>query len=128
MTVAGQMRDEKLQYDINNGVEKILSLLSDKSNKHEHLTGKEILSSNQKQIIEQDEFSYSLMEKDFKKQTKATEDQWKKQVDALSTFKPIKDKKSDDNEKLSKCKEVFEELSNKRMSEIQDISETNWFL
>ena len=27
--------------------------------------------------------------------------------------------------KLSKCKEVFEELSNKRMSEIQDISETN---
>ena len=42
------------------------------------------------------------MEKDFKKQTKTTEDQWKKQVDALSTFKPIKDKKSDDNEKAFK--------------------------
>ena len=48
MTVAGQIRDEKLQYDINNGTEKILLLLSDKNNKHGYLTGKEILSSNQK--------------------------------------------------------------------------------
>ena len=44
------------------------------------------------------------MGKTFEKQTKAIEDQWKKQIDILKTLKPkeletIEDK-SDDNEKL----------------------------
>ena len=36
-------------------------------NKYEYLTGEEILSSNQKQIIEQGKFTYSPLEKDFEK-------------------------------------------------------------
>ena len=36
-------------------------------NKYEYLTGEEILSSNQKQIIEQAKFTYSPLEKDFEK-------------------------------------------------------------
>ena len=123
MTVANQIRDEKLQYYINNEASKIFSLFSGKNNKHEYLTGKEILLSYRKQIIEKDEFSYFSWEKAFEKPTKAIKDQRERQVDALSTLKAIKGKKSDDNEKLSKRKEVFEELSNKRISEIQDISE-----
>ena len=66
-----------------------------------------ILPSNQKQIIEQAKFTYSLLRKAFEKQTNITEDQGKKQVDILKTLKPkdletIKDNKSDDNEKLLK--------------------------
>ena len=34
----------------------------------------------------------------------------------------MKDNKSGDNEKLSKYKETFEELSNKRVGEIQNMS------
>ena len=41
----------------------------------------------------------------------------------LNTLKPIKDNKPDDNKNLSKYKEIFEELSNERMSERLDISE-----
>ena len=66
-----------------------------------------ILPSNQKQIIEQAKFTYSLLRKAFEKQTNITEDQGKKQVDILKALKPkdletIKDNKSDDNEKLLK--------------------------
>ena len=46
----------------------------------------------------------------------------KKQVDALNTLKPIKSNKSDGNENLLKYKNIFAELSNKRMSEIQNIA------
>ena len=35
----------------------------------------------------------------------------------------IKDNKSDDNEKLLKYKEIFDELSNERMDEIRNIVE-----
>ena len=44
--------------------------------------------SNQKQIIEQAKFTYSPLEKAFEKQTKTTEDQVKKQVEALENLKP----------------------------------------
>ena len=46
--------------------------------------------------------------------------QEKKQVDNLNTWKPIKDNKFDDDEKLLRYKEIFDEISNERMSEIQD--------
>ena len=52
-------------------------------NKYECLTGEEILPSNQKQIIEQDKFTYSPLGKVFEKQTKTIEDQGEKLVDAL---------------------------------------------
>ena len=54
---------------------------SGKINKSEYLTGKEILPSNQNQIIEQAKFFYPPLGEAFKKQTKTTEDQGKRQVD-----------------------------------------------
>ena len=45
-----KFRDEKLQYDINWEAVKISALSLGKIDKHEFLTGKEILPSNQGQI------------------------------------------------------------------------------
>ena len=52
MIIDDQIRDEKLQYDINREAAKILALSSGKIDKYEYLTGKEILPSNQQQRIE----------------------------------------------------------------------------
>ena len=52
MTINDQIRDEKLQYDINREAAEISALSSGKIDKYEYLTGKEILLSNQQQIIE----------------------------------------------------------------------------
>ena len=67
MTIEDRIRDEKLQYDINRETPKISVLSSGKINKYEYLTGEQILSSNQQQIIEQAKFTYSLMGKAFEK-------------------------------------------------------------
>ena len=88
MTIEDQIRDEKLQYDINREAAKISALSSGKIDKYEYLTGEEILPSNQQQIIEQAKFTYSPLGKAFLKQTKTLEDQGKKQVDALVALKP----------------------------------------
>ena len=52
MTIEDQIRDEKLQYDINREAAKISASSSGKIDKYEYLTGKEILRSNQRQVIE----------------------------------------------------------------------------
>ena len=57
MTIEDQIKDEKLQYDINGEAAKILALSSGKIDKYEYLTGEEILPSNQQQIIEQAKFT-----------------------------------------------------------------------
>ena len=88
MTIEDQIKDEKLQYDINREAAKKSALSSGKIDKYEYLTGEEILPSNQQQIIEQAKFTYSPLERAFEKQTKAIEDQGKKQVDALANLKP----------------------------------------
>ena len=49
MTIDEQIRDEKIQDDINREATKISALSSSKIDKYEYLTGEE---SNQKQIIE----------------------------------------------------------------------------
>ena len=77
MTINDQIRDEKLQYDINRKAAEISALSSGKIDKYEYLTGKEILPSNQKQIIEQAKFTYSSLGKAFEKQIKTIEDQGK---------------------------------------------------
>ena len=64
-----QIRDEKLQYDINREAAKVSILSSGKISEYEYLTGEEILLSKQKQIIEQTKFTYSLLGKAFEKQT-----------------------------------------------------------
>ena len=78
MAIDDQIRDEKLQYDINREAAEISALSSDKVGKYEYLTVKEILPSNQQQIIEQAKFTYSPLGKAFEKQIKTTEDQGEK--------------------------------------------------
>ena len=80
MTINDQIRDEKLQYDINREAAKISALSSGKIHKYEYLTGEEILPSNQQQIIEQAKFTYSPLGKAFGKQTKTIADQGKNKL------------------------------------------------
>ena len=70
MTIDDQIKDEKIQHDINRKAAKISALSSGKIGKCEYLTGQEILPSNQKQIIGKDKFSYFPLGKAFKEQTK----------------------------------------------------------
>ena len=110
MTIKDQIRDEKLQYDINREAAKISALSSGKIDKYEYLTDEEILPSNQQQIIEQDKFTYSPLRKAFEKQTKTIEDQGKKQTDALADLKPkeIKPIKTKPREtKPGECSDYF---------------------
>ena len=116
MTINDQIRDEKLQYDINREAAKISALSSGKIHKYEYLTGEDKLPSNQQQIIEQAKFTYSPLGKAFDKQIKTIEDQGKKQDDALRDLKskeqtkPIEDKSNNQ----SKAKIIFDDLINKR--------------
>ena len=61
--------------NINREAAKMSALSSAKIDQHEYLTGEEILPSNQEQIIEQAKFTYSPLEKAFKKETKTKKDQ-----------------------------------------------------
>ena len=110
MTIDDQIRDEKLQYDINRKAAKISTLSSGKVRKYEYLTGEDLLPSNQQQIIEQAKFTYSPLGKAFEKQTKTIEDQGQKQVDDLKDLKPIEDKSNNQ----SKTTIIFNDPINKR--------------
>ena len=63
MAIDDEVRDEKLQYDINREAANLSTLLSGKLDKYENLSGEEIVPFNQKQIIEQAKFVYSHLEK-----------------------------------------------------------------
>ena len=63
--------------------QKILSVSSDKIDKYEYITGKEILPSDHSRIIGQASSTYSPHGKAFEEQIKAIEDQGIKQVEAL---------------------------------------------
>ena len=116
MTLKDQIKDEKLQYDINREAAKISALSSAKIHKYEYLTGKDMLPTNQQQIIEQTKFTYSPLGKAFEKQIKTIEDQGEKQIDALKDLKPkeqtkaITYKSDDDNDKTSTSKEIYDEI------------------
>ena len=66
MATDHKIRDEQLQYDINKEAANISALSSEKVDKYEYLTGEEILSSDQRRVIEQSKFKYSPLEKDLK--------------------------------------------------------------
>ena len=83
MIINDQIRDEKLNYDIDREAAKISALSSGKIDKYEYLTGEEILPSNEQQIIEQAKFTYSHLEKAFEKQIKMIEDQGEKQIKVI---------------------------------------------
>ena len=78
MTIDNQIKDEKLQYDINREAAKISAFSSCKIDKYEYLKGEEILPSIQKQIIEPAKYTYSPSGKAFEKQTETIKDQEKK--------------------------------------------------
>ena len=127
MTIEDQIKDEKLQYDINREAAKMPALSSGKTDKHEYLTGDEILPSNQKQIIQQAKFNYSPLGKAFKKQIKTIEDQGKKQVKAIQDkdLVNININKGDDYKDrllLSKEREIFIDIYNKRLGKIEELN------
>ena len=94
MTINDQIRDEKLQYDINREAAKISALSSGNIHKYEYLTGEDILPSNQQQIIEQTKFTYSPSEKVFEKQIKTIEDQGEKQIKQFEIKKKLRQLKN----------------------------------
>ena len=53
MTIDDQIRDEKLQYDINRETAKISAVSWGEIYKYERLSGEDILPSNKQHIIEQ---------------------------------------------------------------------------
>ena len=130
MTIEDQIKDEKLQYDINREAAKISALSSGKLGKYAYLTGEEILPSNQRQIIEQAKFTYSPLGKAFEKQTKTIKDQGKKQVKAIQDNKQLVNINKDDNYKdtykdkllLSKEREIFKDIYNKRLDKIEELN------
>ena len=118
MTIEDQIKDEKLQYDINREVAKISALSSGKLDKYEYLTGEEILPSNQQQIIQQAKFNYSPLGKALEKQVKTIKDQGEKQVVALESLK-------DPDKKLPAIKDFIpmENLNPEIINEIKRIEE-----
>ena len=126
MTIEDQIRDEKLQYDINSEAAKISALSSGKIDKYEYLTGEEILPSNQQQIIEQAKFTYSPLGKAFEKQTKTIEDQGKEQVKAVLDKRLVNIHNNDNDYKdkllLSKEREIFKDIYNKRLDKIEELN------
>ena len=126
MTINDQTRDEKLQYYINRKAAEISALSSGKIDKYEYLTGKEILPSNQKQIIEQAKFTYSPLGKAFEKQIKTIEDQEEKQIKSLEDLKPKEQTKAieskSNNESMSA--NIFNDLIKKIKSIMNELCES----
>ena len=129
MTIDDQIRDEKLQYDINREAAEISVLSSGKIDKYEYLTGKEILPSNEQQIVEQAKFTYSPFGKALEKQMKAIKDQGERQVEALKGLKPEKQTKSIEEifSEGYESVEIKNELNEIKEYEKKSI-ETIWFI
>ena len=126
MTIEDQIEDEKLQYDINREAAKISALSSGKLDKYEYLTGEEILPSNQQQIIQQAKFNYSPLGKAIEKQIKTIEDQGNKQVKAIQDNHQLVNVNKDYDYKnkllLSKQREIFKDIYNKRLDQIEEMN------
>ena len=104
MAINDQIRDEKLQCDIDRKAAEISAKSSGKLHKYEYLTGEDILPSNQQQMIEQAKFTYPPWGKAFEKQIKTIEDHGKKQVDALKNLKPKEETKPIEDKPNNKLK------------------------
>ena len=121
MTINDQIRDEKLQYDINRKAAKISALSSVKIHKYEYVIGEDILASNQQEIIQQARFTYSALGKVFEKQIKTIEDQRKKQLDGLNNDENENALNNDEaKKKHDKIKEIEKNVDTEKL-----IYETN---
>ena len=126
MTVIDQIRDEKLQYDINRKAAILSALSSGKKHIYEYLTGEDILLSNQQQIIEQVRFAYSPLGKALEKQGKTIEDQGEKRIKIIQDQGQVKtikkyDYDAEDTPFISKQSKVFNELVDERHKKITDL-------
>ena len=119
MTIDDQIKDKKLQCNINREAAEIPVLSSGEIRKYEYLTGDNILPSNQQQIIEQTKFTYSPLGKAFEQRIKTIKDQGEKQVDALNTLKLTTEDKSN---KESINKDIYNEILEERIDEILEMS------
>ena len=99
MKIDDKIRDEKLQYNINREAAKISALSSGKIDKYEYVTGEEKIPPEQRRVIDQAKFAYSLLEKAFEKETKTIEEQGKKQVEDL--------KPGDNKEEIKSVERLF---------------------
>ena len=77
-----KIRKEKLQYNFNREAANMSVLSSGKIDKYEYLTVEKILPPDQRRVIEEAKFTCSPLGKASEKQTKAIEEQGKKQVEA----------------------------------------------
>ena len=126
MTTEDQIKDEKLQYNINREAAKISALSSGKLDKYEYLTVEEILPSNQQQIIQHAKLTYSPLGKALEKQRKTIEDQGEKQLVALESLKGS-DKKLPSIKDFIPIKNLNPEIINeiKRIEELEKKVDTN---
>ena len=126
MVIEDQIKDEKLQHDINREASKISTLSSGKLDKYEYLTDEEILPSNQQQIIQQAKFTYSPLGKVFEKQIKTIKDQGNKQVKAIQDNHQLVNINKDYDYKnkllLSKEREIFKHIYNKRLDKVEEMN------
>ena len=95
-----------------------------------HLTGEDLLPSNQQQIIEQAKFTYFPLGKAFEKQIKTIEGQGQKQIDVLEILKPKEETRpiEDKSNNKSKATIIFNDIINKRkalMKELYDSIDYN---
>ena len=129
MTIEDQIRDEKLQNDINIMAAKISALSSGKTDKYEYLTGEEVLPSNQQKIFEQTKFTYSLLGKAFQEQIKTIKEQGEKQVKAIQDKEFNKSTKepeyvSGDDPMVLEQKKIYNKLSKEKKDEIDKLDKT----
>ena len=103
---------------------------SGKIDKYEYLTGEKILPSNQIQIMEKVEFTYTPLDKVFEKQTKAIQDQGESQIkpieDRVENQKSISDLFSKDflsleaEDELNKFIDIEQKIANKEKDKTND--------
>ena len=124
MTIDDQISDEKLQYDINREAAKISALSSGKIHKYEYLTGEDILSSSNQQIIKQARFTYSPLHKAFNKQINSIKDHGEKQIKTLKSIKKLSVEDvipnsafatDEANEELNKIKEIEKNVNREKV-------------
>ena len=106
MTIEDQIKDEKLQYDINREAAKISELSSAKLDKYEYLTGEEILPSNQQQIIQQGEKQVVALE--------SLKDSDKK-LTAIKDFIPIENLNPEIINEIKRIEEIEKKVDRNRM-------------
>ena len=122
MTINDQIRDEKIQYDINREAAKISALSLNNIHKYEYLTCEDIFPSYQQQIIEQARFTYSPLGKAFEKQI-TIEDQGQKQVDALNTLNTLKSNNQLTIEDVIPKNALNNDEAKKELDKIKEIEE-----